>query len=312
MKIVFFGSPDFSVPSLVRLDNNNEIDIELVVTQPPRKKGRGQKLSSTPVGQKAKELDLDLLEIPDINSEEIKEQLEAIKADYFVVVAFGQIFTQEVLDIPKKAPINLHASLLPRYRGASPIHQAIINGDNKTGVTTMLISRELDQGDMLLQEELIIKDSDTVGKLHDKLAEIGADLLVKTLLEMEAGKIEPESQDDSLANYAPQLNKKDGLIDFDQPSHNVFNFIRGNNPWPGAYTFYQGKKLKVWKSEIVETDNNSTPGEIISVDLNRGLIVSTANGAINLAKVQLPGSKRMSARDFICGYQPEKGEILGK
>lgn len=312
MKIVFFGSPDFSVPSLVRLDNNNEIDIELVVTQPPRKKGRGQKLSSTPVGQKAKELDLDLLEIPDINSEEIKEQLEAIKADYFVVVAFGQIFTQEVLDIPKKAPINLHASLLPRYRGASPIHQAIINGDNKTGVTTMLISRELDQGDMLLQEELIIKDSDTVGKLHDKLAEIGADLLVKTLLEMEAGKIEPESQDDFLANYAPQLNKKDGLIDFDQPSHDVFNFIRGNNPWPGAYTFYQGKKLKVWKSEIVETDNNSTPGEIISVDLNRGLIVSTANGAINLAKVQLPGSKRMSARDFICGYQPEKGEILGK
>lgn len=312
MKIVFFGSPDFSVPSLVSLEKNEKIEIGLVVTQPPRKKGRGQKLSSTPVGQKAKELGLNLLEVPDINKEAIKEKLMAIKADYFVVVAFGQIFTQEVLDIPKKSPINLHASLLPSYRGASPIHQAIINGDDKTGVTTMLISRELDQGDMLLQEELIIEDSDTVGKLHDKLAEIGAELLVKTLIEMETGKIDPETQDDSLANYAPQLKKKDGLIDFNQPGQDVFNFIRGNNPWPGAYTFYQDKKLKVWNSEIVNIEHKSTPGEIISVDLNQGLIVATAQGAINLAEVQLPGSKRMSARDFICGYQPETGEILGK
>ncbi|MGM0414995.1 MAG: methionyl-tRNA formyltransferase, partial [Bacillota bacterium] len=256
--------------------------------------------------------DLNLLEVPDINQDKIKEKLKAIGADYFVVVAFGQIFTQKVLDIPKKAPINLHASLLPRYRGASPIHQAIINGDDKTGVTSMLISRELDQGDILLQEELVIDDSDTVGKLHDKLAEIGADLLVETLIKMEADLIEPEAQDDALANYAPQLNKKDGLIDFNQPNRDVFNFIRGNNPWPGAYTFYQDKKLKVWESEIVNNSHNSTPGEIISVDLNQGLIVATANGAINLAEVQLPGSKRMSARDFICGYQPEPGEVLGK
>ncbi|MFN2362823.1 MAG: methionyl-tRNA formyltransferase, partial [Halarsenatibacteraceae bacterium] len=267
MKIVFFGSPDFAVPALVRLEKNKEIDVELVVTQPPRKKGRGQKLSSTPVGQKAKELGLNLLEVPDINKEEIKEKLEAIGADYFVVVAFGQIFTQKVLDIPKKEPINLHASLLPKYRGASPIHQAIINGDDKTGVTTMLISRELDQGDMLLQKELKIEDSDTVGKLHDKLAEIGADLLVETLTKMEEGMIEPEPQDDSLANYAPQLNKQDGLIDFNQPGRAVFNFIRGNNPWPGAYTFYQDKKLKIWNSEVVDIDHNSKPGEIISVDL---------------------------------------------
>ena len=312
MKVVFFGSPDFSVPSLVRLEKSEEVEIELVVTQPPRKKGRGQKLSSTPVGQKAKELGLNLLEIPDINKDEIKKKLKAVGADYFVVVAFGQIFTQEVLDIPKKAPINLHASLLPRYRGASPIHQAIINGDDKTGVTTMLISRELDQGDMLLQEELVIEDSDTVGKLHDKLAEVGADLLVKTLFEMQAGRIKPEAQNDSLANYAPQLNKKDGLIDFDQPNRDVFNFIRGNNPWPGAFTFYQDKKLKVWASEIVNIEHNSTPGEIISVDLNQGLIIATAKGAISLTEVQLPGSKRMSARDFICGYQPEAGEVLGK
>lgn len=312
MKIIFFGSPDFSVPALIKLEKNAEIDVELVVTQPPRKKGRGQKLSSTPVGQKAKELGLNLLEVPDINQDKIKKKLKAIGADYFVVVAFGQIFTQKVLDIPKKAPINLHASLLPRYRGASPIHQAIINGDDKTGVTSMLISRELDQGDILLQEELVIDDSDTVGKLHDKLAEIGADLLVETLIKMEADLIEPEAQDDALANYAPQLNKKDGLIDFNQPNRDVFNFIRGNNPWPGAYTFYQDKKLKVWESEIVNNSHNSTPGEIISVDLNQGLIVATANGAINLAEVQLPGSKRMSARDFICGYQPEPGEVLGK
>lgn len=312
MKIVFFGSPDFAVPSLVNLTENNEIEVELVVTQPPRKKGRGQKLSSTPVGQKAKELGLNLLEVPDINKDEIKEKLAAIKADYFVVVAFGQIFTQEVLDIPKKEPINLHASLLPRYRGASPIHQAIINGDDKTGVTTMLISRELDQGDILLQKELVIEESDTAGKLHDKLAEIGADLLVKTLLEMESGQIEPESQNDSLANYAPQLSKKDGLINFNKSNREVFNFIRGNNPWPGAYTFYQAKKLKVWNSEIVDINHNSVPGEILSVDLDQGLLIATANGAINLTEVQLPGSKRMSARDFICGYQPEAGEILGK
>ncbi|MFW5993572.1 MAG: methionyl-tRNA formyltransferase [Halanaerobiaceae bacterium] len=312
MKIVFFGSPDFAVPSLVNLTENNEIEVELVVTQPPRKKGRGQKLSSTPVGQKAKEFGLNLLEVPDINKDEIKEKLAAIKADYFVVVAFGQIFTQEVLDIPKKEPINLHASLLPRYRGASPIHQAIINGDDKTGVTTMLISRELDQGDILLQKELVIEESDTAGKLHDKLAEIGADLLVKTLLEMESGQIEPESQNDSLANYAPQLSKKDGLINFNKSNREVFNFIRGNNPWPGAYTFYQAKKLKVWNSEIVDINHNSVPGEILSVDLDQGLLIATANGAINLTEVQLPGSKRMSARDFICGYQPEAGEILGK
>lgn len=312
MKIIFFGSPGFAVPSLISLVKSEKIDVELVVTQPPRKKGRGQKLSSTPVGQKAKELGLNLLEVPDINTEEIKEKLKAIRADYFVVVAFGQIFTQEVLNIPKKEPINLHASLLPKYRGASPIHQAIINGDDKTGVTTMLISRELDQGDMLLQKELVIEDSYTVGKLHDQLAEIGADLLVETLIKMEKGMIEAVAQDDSLANYAPQLTKQDGLIDFKQSSRAVFDFIRGNNPWPGAYTFYQDKKLKVWNSEIVDIENDSIPGKIISVDLNQGLIVATNKGAINLSEVQLPGSKKMSARDFICGYQPEVGEILGK
>ncbi|MGM0419400.1 MAG: methionyl-tRNA formyltransferase [Bacillota bacterium] len=312
MRIVFLGSPDFAVPSLQKLHEDDDIEIELVVTQPPRKKGRGQKLRSTSVGQTAKQFGLELLETENINDSEVVHHLKKIDPDYLVVVAFGQILSEQILEIAQQAPINLHASLLPKYRGASPIHQSIIQGDDKTGVTTMLISPDLDQGDILLQEEIDIKDEDTAGSLHDLLAVIGADLLVKTLREYDQDKIEPKAQDDSKSSYAPLLSKKDGLIDFAASTEEVFNFIRGNNPWPGAYTFYKGQKLKVLRSKRVYIQHSAEPGQIIKAEVGDGLLVATQDGAVNLTEIQLPGSKVISARDFICGYQPEEGLQLGK
>ncbi len=311
MQVVFLGSPEFALPSLEKLKKSSDISLPLVVTQPPRKKGRGQQIYPTAVGRYARAEKLELLEIKDINSRSAIKKIANLNPDFLVVVAFGQILKPEVLKLPQKAPINLHASLLPKYRGASPINQAIIAGDEYSGVTTMLMEEGLDTGDILLQEKVKIDLDDTAGSLHDKLAAQGADLLLKTLLDFSQGKIEPRSQSEDKASYSPRLTKKDGEINFTNSASKIHNFIRGNNPWPGAYTHFRDKKLLVWKSALTEVTCEGKPGEIIKAKATEGLFIATQDMALQLKVVQLPGKNKMSARDFICGYQPKVGEQLG-
>ncbi len=311
MKVVFLGSPEFALHSLKKLYRASQVELVLVVSQPPRKKGRGQQQQPTPVGSFAREKGLDLLEIADINSETGLSKIEKIRPDYLVVVAFGQILKAELLKLPRRAAINLHASLLPKYRGASPINQALIEGEKFTGVSTMLMDEGLDTGDILLQSRVRIEPDDTAGSLHDRLAFEGAELLLKTLLKYDEGEIEPVPQKEEKASYAARLSRDDGRIDFARPAREVYNFIRGNNPWPGAFTGFRGQKIKVWQAEVSERESESSkPGSILRASPEQGLLVATADYGLKLTELQLPGKKRMSARDFVCGYQPEVGERL--
>jgi len=312
VKVVFMGSPEFAWHSLKKLYRAPEVELALVVSQPPRKKGRGQQQQPTPVGCFAREKELELLEIDDVNSEAGLSKIERIKPDYLVVVAFGQILKGEVLKLARKAAINLHASLLPKYRGASPINQALIEGEEFTGVTTMLMDEGLDTGDILLQSRVRIEPDDTAGSLHDRLAVEGAELLLKTLLKYNKGQVDPVPQNEEESSYASRLSRDEGEIDFNRPAREVNDFIRGNNPWPGAFTGFRGQKLKVWQAEMSGRESGSSrPGSILKASPQQGLLVATADYGIKLTEVQLPGKKRMSDRDFVCGYQPEPGERLG-
>ncbi len=313
MKVVFLGSPEFARHSLKKLHRAPEIELALVVSQPPKKKGRGQQRQPTPVGRFAREKELELLETDDVNRETSLSKIRRIKPDYLVVVAFGQILKSELLTLPRKAAINLHASLLPKYRGASPINQALIEGEEFTGITTMLMDEGLDTGDILLQSRVRIKPGDTAGGLHDRLAVEGAELLLKTLLKYDKGQVKPVPQNEDESSYAPRLSRDDGEIDFNRPAREVYNFIRGNNPWPGAFTGFRGQKLKVWQAEVSGRESGSSrPGSILKASPQQGLLVAAADYGIKLTEVQLPGKKRMSDRDFVCGYQPEPGERLGQ
>ncbi len=313
MKVVFLGSPEFARHSLKKLHRAPEIELALVVSQPPKKKGRGQQRQPTPVGRFAREKELELLETDDVNRETSLSKIRRIKPDYLVVVAFGQILKSELLKLPRKAAINLHASLLPKYRGASPINQALIEGEEFTGITTMLMDEGLDTGDILLQSRVRIKPGDTAGGLHDRLAVEGAELLLKTLLKYDKGQVKPVPQNEDESSYAPRLSRDDGEIDFNRPAREVYNFIRGNNPWPGAFTGFRGQKLKVWQAEVSGRESGSSrPGSILKASPQQGLLVAAADYGIKLTEVQLPGKKRMSDRDFVCGYQPEPGERLGQ
>lgn len=321
MKIVFMGTPDFAVPSLIKLSEDSEIEIAGVVTQPDRKKGRGQKLKPSPVKKKASELGLEIFQPENINNSDFVTKLNGVSPAAIVVVAFGQKIGSEILSLPEHGCINLHASLLPEYRGASPIHKVIINGEQASGVTTMYMDEDWDTGDIIYKQKVEIKKDDTVGVLHDKLAEIGAGLLVKTLIDVEKGTAPRVEQDDSKATYAYKLDKKAGEINWNQSAKKIYNLVRGVNPWPGAYTLLEGKILKVWETSIVDldeidnielsVDQNSVPGEIISGSENSGLIVQTGEGLIKIEKLQLEGRKEMPAVDFLRGHQIKPGEKLG-
>lgn len=313
MDVIFMGSPEFAVPSLRKLADSEDFSISLVITQPPRKKGRKQKLSLTPVGKTAEALNLKLKPVEDINKKTHVADLIEIKPDYIVVVAFGQILGPKILSIPRLAPVNLHASLLPKYRGASPIQHAIINDDDITGVSTIYMVEELDAGDILQQYEVNIAEDDTAGSLHDKLAEKGSDLLVETLLEFSRGKITPVSQNEELASYTPKLSKEDGEINFNQPAVEIVNKIRGFNPWPGAFTFFRGERLNLLQASVAsESNSNIEPGKVLCADKRAGLQISTSQNNLKLEKVQPAGSKKINAQDFINGYQPKPGEKFGR
>lgn len=328
MDIVFMGTPDFSVTSLKYLYKNEQINIKAVVTQPDRPRGRGQKLKPSPVKAAALSYNLKVLQSDNVNKDQFIKKLNSLSPDAIVVVAFGQKLGDDILNMTKYGCINLHASLLPEYRGAGPIHQVIIDGRKKTGVTTMYMDQGWDTGDIIYKKEVKIEYEDTVGKLHDKLAEVGADLLVETLVDIEKGNAPRLKQDEEEATYAYKIKKDKGKIDWSKGKEEIYNLVRGVNPWPGAYTYYNGKLLKIWSLSVVDENHlkNITekagsftenvdlkkPGKIITANENDGLIVKTGDGAVKIEKLQLSGKKRMTFKDFIHGYNMNKGEKLGQ
>ncbi|MFW6287270.1 MAG: methionyl-tRNA formyltransferase [bacterium] len=319
MRIIFMGTSDFSVISLERLYKSQDLEISAVVTQADKPRGRGQKLQPTPVKRKAVDLGIKVLQSKNVNQTAFLQELEDMDPDFIVVVAFGQKLSKELLEIPEYGCINLHASLLPEYRGAAPIHQAIIDGREYTGVTTMYMAEGWDTGDMIYKEKVKINPEDTVGILHDKLAEIGADLLVKTLRDIEKGIAPRVEQDHDQASYASKINKSTGEVDWNMKSEDIYNLVRGVNPWPGAYTYLDGDLLKIWKVSIntVDTDKDDNkigqiePGRVVKADSEDGLIVKTSDGLVEIEVLQMAGRKSMSAKDFLHGYTIDKGTVMG-
>ncbi|MDI3546420.1 MAG: methionyl-tRNA formyltransferase [Halanaerobiales bacterium] len=310
MDIIFMGTPDFAVPSLEQLHKSKEIEVKAVVTQPDRPRGRGQKLQPSPVKRKALKLGLKVFQEKDVNQVEFIEELKRLNPDAVVVVAFGQKLGRELLNLTRFGCINLHASLLPEYRGASPIHQAIIDGRNESGVTTMFMDEGWDTGDIIYQKKVEIKRTDTVGTLHDRLAVVGAELLVKTILDIEKGIAPRIKQDEGLATYASKIDKEIGRINWNNTAEDIFNLVRGVNPWPGAFTTHRGKLLKVWwviPLKVTKAEN-AEPGEIVATGEEEGLVVKTGQGLVKIEKLQLAGRRKMSVKDFLRGYNIEKGE----
>ncbi|HKW26543.1 MAG TPA: methionyl-tRNA formyltransferase [Terriglobales bacterium] len=309
MKLVFCGTPRFAVPTLEKLVSGG-FEVRLVVTQPDKPRGRGLELAPSAVKSRALELGLPVVQPDKIkNNEEFQAQLAALQPDAIVVVGYGRIIPQWMIDLPRLGNINLHASLLPKYRGAAPIQWAIAMGETVTGVTTMRIDAGLDTGDILLQKEIPIAPEDTAETLAPRLAAIGADLMVETLPRLAAGTIQPRPQDHGRATLAPILKREDGLIDFQRPAPEIVNRLRGFQPWPGAFTSFRGKQLHVWAAKPAGA--TLAPGEI-KVEGDHLLVGCGASTALELLEVQLEGKKRMAARDFVHGYQPKPGEKLGE
>ena len=308
LDLVFCGTPRFAVPTLEKLVAAG-FRIHLVVTQPDRPKGRGLEVLASPVKQAALRWNLPVTQPDRIKAnEEFHAQLAAIKPDAIIVVGYGRIIPQWMLELPPLGNINLHASLLPKYRGAAPIQWAIAKGERVTGVTTMRIDAGLDTGDILLQEELPIAAEDTSETIAPKLAALGAELMVKSLRGLQSGTIQARKQDDSQASLAPILKKEDGLVDFTGSATEIFNRMRGFQPWPGAYTRFRGKTLQIFKAL---PGAESIPGGEIRIAENRWLVGCGQNSALELLEIQLEGKKRTSAREFIQGYHLKPGERLG-
>lgn len=303
MKLVFLGTPAFAVPSLNRMVEAGH-QIAAVFTQPDRPKGRGQKTAPSPVKESAARLGLGVFQPERVRHPEVVEQLQAIAPEAMVVVGYGQIIPQSILDIPPLGIINVHASLLPRYRGAAPVQWAIARGERITGVTTMRIDAGLDTGDMLLKWETPIGEEETAIELGERLAAAGADLLVRTLAELPA--IKPEPQDDSQSTFAPILTKEDGHVDWTKPSREILNRVRGFQPWPGCYGFRSGQRLHIWKGACGKS--LLKPGELRVI--GRSLLVGCGDGSIELLEVQPEGKRRMPAAAFLNGNTIEAGEAL--
>lgn len=302
------GTPDFALYSLEALIEAGH-ELVAVVTVPDKKQGRGQKLKPSPVKQCAQKHGLTLLQPESLRDEAFLRELKELGAELFVVVAF-KILPREVFGIPPMGTLNVHASLLPAYRGAAPINWAIINGERESGVTTMLIDTRVDTGDILMQEKVSITGDMNAGDLHDLLAPLGARLLVRTLEKLKRGEIAPQKQDDRLASRAPKLTAANTAIDFNRPAAEVHNFIRGLSPYPGAYTFWRGQKLKILKAGISREEiTEGNPGQIVRREKDR-LVVACNPGAVSLERLQLQGKRQMSVRDFLNGYPLKTGEVL--
>src|ERR1051326_2915782 len=307
LRLVFLGTPAFAVPTLEAIARADH-DVPLVVTQPDRPKGRGQTAAAPPVKEAALRLGIEVYQPERVRRPEAVERLGSIGADAMVGVGYGEILSQNVIDLAPLGIINVHASLLPKYRGAGPIQWAIVNGETRTGVTTMRIDAGLDTGDMLLKRETEIGPEENAGELGRRLAAMGADLLVQTLAPIR--EIVPEKQDNSQATYAPLLKKEDGAIDWSQPAAAIHNRVRGLQPWPGAYTTFRGHALHIWRAALAAPGSGGQrPGKIAGL---RPLVVACGSGALELLEVQLEGRKRMPAADFANGQRLTENDSLGE
>jgi methionyl-tRNA formyltransferase len=307
MRVVFMGTPAFAVPTLAKLAEAGH-DIALVVTQPDRPVGRGHKLTPPPVKQKAGELGLEVYQPEKIKTDEAFERLQALAPDVIVVVGYGQIIPQRIIDLPRHGCVNVHSSLLPRYRGAAPVNWAIVRGETKTGVCTMKIVKKLDAGDVLLCRETQIGGNELASEVMERLAPMGAALLVETLAGLEAGTLTPRPQDHDASTYAPMMKREDGEIDWNLSAREIHNRARGFDPWPGAFTAFRGKRLHLRRTEV--TAGSGPAGAI--VDAGDALVVGCGGGGLlRAAEVQVEGKARMRASDFANGYKPAPGERLG-
>ncbi len=310
MKIVFMGTPDFSVPALEALIEEGH-EIAGVVTQPDKPKDRGHEMKMTPVKEAAIKHNIkDIYQPEKVKDESFVKILTQINPDVIVVVAFGQLLSQEILNLPKYGCINIHASLLPKYRGAAPIQWAVIDGEAKSGVTTMYMEEGLDTGDIIEKSEVEISEDETGGSLHDKLAEIGGELIISTLKKFENGEVIRKKQDENLATYAKKLEKKLGKIDFNNSAKNIERLIRGLNPWPSAFTSFGKKNLKIWNAKVLDTNYDVENGQIAEITKDM-IIIKTAKGALGITELQLQGKKRMNAGDFLRGNNLSVGQKLG-
>ena len=309
MKAIFMGTPEFAIPSFEAL-YESDFEIALVVTQPDRPKGRGKKLSSPPVKLVALEHDIEVFQPERIKDREAIEKIKQVKPDLIIVVAFGQILPKEILELPKYGCINVHASLLPKYRGAAPINFAIINGEKKTGVTTMYMEEGLDTGDMLLKNEVEITPEDTASTLHDKLAIAGKKTLSDTLKAIINTELVPEKQDDSISSYAPIMTKELGKINWDRSAEAISNLVRGTDPWPSAYTLYDNSVLKLFAPVVLDKQSKEKPGTIVAVS-SEGIDIASADYIVRIKEIQISGKKRMPVGEFLKGNVLEIGKVRG-
>ena len=309
MTLVFLGTPSFAVPTLERIVQAGH-RVLAVFTQPDRPKGRGGELAASPVKESALRFSLPVYQPERIRRPEPVEQLKQMQPDAMVVVGYGQIIPQSIIDIPRYGIMNVHASLLPKYRGAAPIQWAIANGESSTGVTTMRIDAGLDTGDMLTKWETSIGAEENAIELGQRMAQSGADLLIQTLAGIDAGTIRPEPQDNAQASLAPILKKEDGEVNWNWPARKIFNRARGFLPWPGAYSYFRGQLFHIWKARVVEEAGQGAPGRLIP--LKKRLLVSSGEGsALELAEVQIEGRKRMPVEAFLNGHRLDENEALG-
>lgn len=308
MKVVFMGTPDFSVPSLQALIDHG-YDVVGVFTQPDRPKGRGGKVQMSPVKELALKHSIPVFQPQKIRRDGV-EDLRSLAPDVCVTAAFGQILSQEVLDVPVMGTVNVHASLLPRHRGAAPVQWAVLQGDAVTGVTTMLTDKGIDTGDMLLKAEVAISPEDTAGTLLDRLSHVGADLLIETLQKLKAGNCPREKQNENEMTYDPMLNKEMGLLHFEETAVQCVNRVRAMSPWPCAYAPIHEGVLKVWRAKV--SDGSGTPGQILKANKKDGLVVAVQDGAIELCEIQAPNAKRMDAKAFLLGHPLQEGTMLSE
>ncbi|MBR4669088.1 MAG: methionyl-tRNA formyltransferase [Butyrivibrio sp.] len=320
MKIVFMGTPDFARAALEKIIEAGH-EVVLVVTQPDKPKGRSGELQISDVKDCAIKHDIPVFQPVKIKEADNVAYLKGIEADIYVVAAFGQILSQEILDIPKFGCVNIHASLLPKYRGAAPIQQSIIDGEPTTGVTIMQMAIGMDTGDILLQREIPIDENETGGGLFDKLSDLGAELIVEALPKIERGELTPVPQDEALATKCGKLSKNMGEIDFSKDARTIRNLVRGLNPWPSAFSHLDGKLLKIWKADVLSSEQvkeisngagsieGSEPGTVVYTG-KEAFIVSTGKDFLSVSEVQLEGKKRMAVKDFLLGYKLTAGSKL--
>ena len=308
MRVIFMGTPDFAVPSLEALLTKHEV--VLVVTQPDKPKGRGKKMVPTPVKACALEHGIPVLQPEKVKEPEFVEQLRSYEPDLIAVTAFGQILSEPILEMPKYGCINVHGSLLPKYRGAAPMQWSIIDGEKVTGITTMYMAKGLDSGDMLLKAEVEITDEDTFATIHDKMAVTGANLLLDTLDQLEAGTLERIPQDHDAATYAPMITKETGHIDWSKNRQDIINLIRGLNPVPAAYTIYEEEVLKIFGAVVSDVQaDGAANGEIVAV-VKKGFVVKCGDGCLLITEVQARGGKRMMTDAYLRGHAMKEGILL--